>query len=159
MGYICASGKECWLCELFIGSAWAKADRIKARNKKREWVCLKWGWGLEGRLPSSPENPRDPLTTYGTQSALSISTVSGIPWWICNVLSQWVLVLISKCPVSWHAQTVVCVCTKSWKLLVLKEKVLSWFSALLGKKAKHFYNLQSGLLVSRWEMEWTAVFF
>lgn len=159
MGYICASGKECWVCELFIGLAWATAGRIKARNKKGEGSAWSGGGALKGDSPAPQKTPGIHSLPMAHSQPSASAQCLGFPGRFCNILSQRVLVLISKCPVSWHAQTAVCVCTKCWELLVLKEKFLSWFLALLGKTTKHFYNLQSRLLVSRWEMAWTAVYF
>lgn len=74
-------GKECWISELFIGSALAKIDRIKARYKKGEWFWLK-GWGriLEGDSATPSKNPRDLFTPYCTQSQPSASVCCAAYW-------------------------------------------------------------------------------
>lgn len=105
-------------------SASAKADRLKARNKKRERFWLKWA-EPGGRLPNIARKPHDvpPLAVSPQLQSSSVTAWAALGGF-GDIRSQGVVVLIGECSICQHAQTTVCVCTKCWKLIVLKQKKL-----------------------------------
>ena len=156
-------GKECWVCELFIGSALAKTDRIKARNETGEWFWLKWG------VQPWTETPQHLQKTPGIHLLPTAHTVSPqLPCIFRNTLScpRW----ISECSGPGSAGAygqMPCLPARSnngvclYKMLEThclkgEEGFIMFFSALGKKqtnKQTNFYNTQARLLVSRWEME------
>lgn len=126
--------KECWVCKLFnwISSSEERQDR--ARNKKGTGSH----WSGEGARREAQKAPGTPWTPCGMQTQ---STASGhCPWHPGLPLAdfrtfwarEWWCLSANVQIASMHG-TMVCVCTKCWKLIVLKDRVvLSCFSVLWG---------------------------